>query len=215
MNAISPRQPEPDAPASDAPLGETAERTRRHLLICRELIDIGMELIRLIAQRARQEAEAPEPEAAEPGKAPAPRTRDPILAFTRLSTAVRMAMVLETRIAEGPLPAARRRPKPPPDPRRTILRAAFEEGTERHPERKRLLRESLERLEEELADDQKIELTANDILDIICEDLGFQLNMAMVSDETLEALTGIPVPDFVDEDDFADEDDNASPGPPP
>jgi hypothetical protein len=166
------------------------------------MIDIGMELIRLTAARAREESEAGTA-AAEPAAARKPaKTSDPILAFTRLATVVRMTMVVENRIAAGPLPAGRQRRRPPPDPRRDLLRAAFEEGTERHPERKRLLRESLERVEEELAADPQAERTANEIVGIICQDLGFALNMAMVSDETLVALTGIPIPDYSDEPDF-------------
>ena len=163
--------------------------------------------MRLTAHRARQEAESqaepPAPDAAATPKQPsgAPKVRDPVLAFTRLANVVRQAMILETQVASGPIHAGRQRRRPPPDPRRDLLRAAFEEGTERHPERKRLLRESLERVEEELAADPQAERTANDIVGIICQDLGFALNMAMVSDETLVALTGIPIPDYSDEPD--------------
>ena len=77
-----------------------ADRTQRHLALCRALADHGMKLVEDAAEQARQ---------ALPGS-PAEFSRYTLL-FTRLSHAVRQAIALELRILNGPKP--RPTPKPP------------------------------------------------------------------------------------------------------
>jgi hypothetical protein len=54
MNAIAPEPPKPD------------ERTQRHLAMCQELAEIGMQLVRAVAQKAMQDLAEDEPQAKGP-----------------------------------------------------------------------------------------------------------------------------------------------------
>ncbi len=81
---------------------EPAERRARHLRQCQELAEIGMELARAAAREALRELETPI-EHRMPGMAAPPEcpTPEPGILFTRLSRAVRQAILLEARIAAG------------------------------------------------------------------------------------------------------------------
>jgi hypothetical protein len=127
LNAIAAKTLETD------PAHETAEqRTTRHLRICQELIERGMRLARIAADKAEQDMEAP-PFAPMPHSAAAAieqaearaRLRAPNygIVFARLSRAIRQTIALQAHIAEGrPIP----HPTRPPDQtdRRPPSRAA-------------------------------------------------------------------------------------------
>ncbi len=105
MNAYTPPRP----------LESFEDRTVRHLQMCRELAELGLESARNTAQAARQEWEAqPHPQepaqTALPARARFPRrqtqsdaprreTASPSLALARITHAVRQVIELETRIA--------------------------------------------------------------------------------------------------------------------
>jgi hypothetical protein len=115
---------------------EADERTRRHMRLCAELADLGMDLARAVAAIARADLaepaepptpaepaqEPPEPEVA-PTTRPAPAARtpraaglsvraascksgDPALIFTRLAACVRASIALEASLAAGLTPTS-------------------------------------------------------------------------------------------------------------
>ncbi len=94
------------------PLEPFEDRTIRHLQMCRELAELGMESARNAAQAARHEWTAqPEPApppAPRPAQSPRPQTQSdtprretasPSLALARTTHAIRQIIELETRIA--------------------------------------------------------------------------------------------------------------------
>ncbi len=103
MNAIT--QPRPDE--------SFADRTLRHLRMCREFAELGLEMARSAAQAAREEWTPPAD--APPNPAPQTRTRtkppsphpdarretaSPSLAFARITNAVQRVMNLEATLSD-------------------------------------------------------------------------------------------------------------------
>jgi len=176
--------------------------------MCAELADLGMQLARAVAARALsdwQEPEAaafvaaPEPSPAPQGqpthirtpscKTPSCKPVDPALLFTRLAAAVRECIALEARLAGG-TQAASRAPAPlrGADPRRAPLRDIFRLVTKNHPDRAALLRETTNRVDEELAADAGQTTQAPSIFFAICEEFGIEIDFATLPDLYLNAL---------------------------
>jgi hypothetical protein len=197
MNTTPPIQPE-----------QPEERTARHLPLCAELADLGMQLARAAAAKTLAEWAEPEQpptaeplsnQPAEPLSEPAPTPKrtastaprkptDPALLFTRLVAAVRDCIALEARLAAATTPAAARAASLQlrADPRRAPLRDAFRLVTENHPDRPELLRETTARLDEELAADETQSIDAPTLFFDICEELGIEIDFANLPDEYLD-----------------------------
>ena len=76
------------------PAGSEADaRARRQLGLLEELADMGMEIARAVHRQATAQSAAG-------GEAGDPPFADPVLAFTRVSRAVRLTLALETRVQE-------------------------------------------------------------------------------------------------------------------
>ncbi len=177
MNAIAAEPPKPD------------ERTQRHLAICQELAEIGMQLVRAVAQKAMQDwaEEAPE--------AKAPKKPDPALTFARLSGVVRQAIALEARIAQGPPAQSRRSREKRFDPRRATLKRLVDETTERNPDRKDLLRGAQPVIEDYLADESFAETPIPTLFETICKEAGIEISVKTLSDEMLDLVCPGPWPE--------------------
>jgi hypothetical protein len=204
LNAISP-----------IPDESQVERTARHLRMCRELAELGMQLAQAAAQRALRDLQAEPPQAepsqVEPSQAEAPpapppapgtepreprRTTDPAILFTRLAGVVRQAVALEARLTAGPpSPSTPHAPAPhaPPDPRRETLTRALDFITEKLPDRATLRREAAQRIDQELAQDPAAATHTEDILVNICDDLRITPDFSRFPDNLLQSL--LP-PDF-------------------
>ena len=107
-----------------APAPDNAERRERQLRHCQELAELGMELARAAAREALRALSAPA-EHRMPGMAAPPvcDTVEPGVLFTRVSRAVRQAILLENRILAGgfrppQIAPAAGRPGPPQAGRR-------------------------------------------------------------------------------------------------
>lgn len=109
----------PAAPAAD--LDPDTERAQRHARFLRELAEIGMEL----ARDLRDQARAPAEPAADDDKTP-PRRPSPdeiTTAFARISRAVRLTLMLETRFAEDRAARVREDPAVRAERQRAALEA--------------------------------------------------------------------------------------------
>ena len=145
--------------------------------LCQELAELGMQLARFAAARAMQDLAAqPAPEQPSPNAA---------TLFTRLSHAVRQAILLENRIAAELEKAGTAKPAPPPDDRRRTLRRLLHCAATTRPDGSDFKRIAHERLDIELALDPHA--STGDILATICETLGEKL---LARGEELEALAG-------------------------
>jgi len=133
--------------------------------LCQELAELGMQLARFAAARAMQDLAAqPAPEQPSPNAA---------TLFTRLSHAVRQAILLENRIAAELEKAGTAKPAPPPDDRRRTLRRLLHCAATTRPDGSDFKRIAHERLDIELALDPHA--STGDILATICETLGVEL----------------------------------------
>ena len=184
LNAIAPIPPGTDA----------AERTARHLRMCQELAELGMELARAAAARALRDWATPATPAASPDENPAPeptpqaaaaKTLDPGLLFARLSRAVRQSIALEARIAADALVSHRHTHRSPNDPRREILRRALHQASAGHPDHAELRRDTDERLDHELAIDPGQHISVPELLATISEDLGIPITYDRLPDTFL------------------------------
>jgi len=172
--------------------------------MCQELAELGMQLARAIAAKALQDLAPPEPAQPEPAPSPKPAA-DPALAFARITRAVRQCIALEAHLMAGS-PQGRPKPqRPAPDPRRAPLQNIFETVLRTNPNRAELKRETNERLETQLATDPDGNISIPDIFYTIVNDLGIELDLANIPDETLDQL--IPE-NFVPEDASLDAEEN-------
>ncbi len=99
------------------PATEEAERTARHLRICREMADLAIGLARAAAARAERDlaTKAASPELAETDKLTPRNTPAAALLFARLCQIINNAIVLEARLAKGLSPTiAKPRPAAAP-----------------------------------------------------------------------------------------------------
>ena len=197
--------------------------------MCAELADLAMQLARAAAARTLTNWAAPEPPpipAAEPPSDPEtapqsnPATRraaanvarlyaykptDPAVLFTRLAATVRDCVALEARLAAGPGGTSRAVTlQLRADPRRAPVREAFRDAIKNHPDRADLQRETTTRLDEVLANDPDQTIGLGNLLFDICNELGIEVDLAIVPDEFLtsyseptnpnEAVPGAPYP---------------------
>ncbi len=188
---------------------ETAgERTARHLGQCQRLAELAMMLAEAAAARA-QMAFAQLPPGPEQRNEPAPRlprAPHPATLFAHLSSAVRQAIKLETRIVAGH--AATLGAHTQADPRRAKIRRAIRQATHGRPDRAILREQADEMLETELALDPDGTTSLPDLLETICEDLGFKLDFdQLAADLATRDLAFIASADLQDDPD-------KPPGPP-
>jgi hypothetical protein len=178
VNAISPEpQPPPD------------ERTERHLAMCQEIAELGMQLLRAVAHQAIQDWTEEQPEAK------APKKPDPALTFSRLSGAVRQAIALEARIANPPQTQARRSREKKFDPRRATLKRLVHETTERNPDRNDLRKGAQHTIEDHLADNAYDDTPMPDLFQSICKEAGIEPSQKTLSDEMLDIAFPGPWPE--------------------
>jgi hypothetical protein len=194
--------------------------------MCAELADLGMDLARAAAAKTLADWAEPEEPATEaapdapeatrpaPGAKPpraagtaarAAKPADPATIFTRLVVTVRDCITLEARLADGPATAKRGTdPALRNDPRRAPLRDIFRRVTENHPDRAELVRDTTARIDHDLAADPDRTLELSTLFFSICEDLGIEVDLAILPDEFLgvaddlddldEADTSAPFP---------------------
>jgi hypothetical protein len=166
--------------------------TERKLRILERMTERGMEIIDAVADRACAEAKAP-PES--------PKGRDPIEAYARISRTMRFNMVLDTRLADylaalvaggpdvefWPLRARQnRRPGAPPEddlgemgPRelaRANVLEIVDPDSYDEDECERIYEELDERLYEYERYDEFLDLPMQDLVELICKDLGVKPN---------------------------------------
>jgi hypothetical protein len=199
--------------------------------LCAELADLGMDLARTVAAKARdawaQPEELPEPESAtEPSpetevappirlaqaarpprintlyvRAASCKSGDPALVFTRLAACVRASIALEARVAAGLTPIGRATsPTLRNDPRRAPLRDVFRRITQHHPDRAELVRETTDRIDEDLQADPARTLDLSRIFFSICEDLEIEVDLATLPDAFLGLAPDEPDPAEPDRD---------------
>jgi len=166
------------------------ERTERHLAMCQEMAELGMQLVRAVAHKALQEWAEDEAQAK-----PAARKPDPALTFSRLSGAVRQAIALEARIAQGPPTQARRGREKKFDPRRATLKRLVHETTERNPDRNDLRKGAQQTIDDHLADDLYDETAMPDLFQSICREAGIEISQRTLSDDMLDIAFPGPWPD--------------------
>lgn len=182
-------QPTPNQP------GENAERKARHLAMLAELADLTMVLTRRASIKACDQLDPEAPPAETATKQP-----DAVLAFARLSRALRQTIALEAKLATPS------KPQPTPNawqatPESTakahladaILTAAKADKTviRRHgPTIAHIQRHIEERLD---ADDVDQDIAANEnfaaIVASLCEDLGIPYDFHKTPNEDLNLLT--------------------------
>jgi hypothetical protein len=202
------------------PLESAEERTARHLRVCAELVDLGMDLARRAAARARtgltdpeEQLAAPDPATLAPAdapsepapvatlrraagtclRAPACNAVDPALLFIRLAAAVRACVALEARLAGDHQTTPRAAaPSRHADPRRACLLDGFRLVTKNHPDRIDLLRETTTRLDEELAADLDQKAEISELFFTICDAVGIEIDLAKLPDIYLGILPDDP-----------------------
>jgi hypothetical protein len=199
-------------------LEDADERTARHKRLCAELADLAMTLARAVAARALTEWTEPQEIALNPSPAPeitpnlapaAPCPRpsglalraptcksiDPALLFTRLAATVRDCIALEARLAAGPAPTSRTLSLAlRADPRATPLREIFNKVTENHPDRAALRRDIAARVDQTLAADPGQTIEPPEIFFTICDELGIDIDLAILPDKYLDFITGPTAP---------------------
>ena len=151
-----------------------AERTARHVAVCKRLAELGMMLTRAAAAQATQALANPPSE----GDPDAP-SLEAVTRFTRLAAGVRRAITLECRIAAGDTAFA---PDTQADPRRAPIRLALRHATRASADRACLREEADEMLDEELAQDPDGFTPPEDILAAICEDLDIGMDWEHAAD---------------------------------
>ena len=154
-----------------------AERTARHMRLCRRLADLAMQLAEAAAARAAEALDAPAPDRhqdpADPDAQPLPGTH-PATLFTRLAGVVRQAIALECRVVAGH--AASMAPHTQADPRRAKIRLAIRHATEGRLNRAELRHQADTLLNTELALDPDGTASLPDLLATLCEDLNFRID---------------------------------------
>ncbi len=153
-----------------------AERTERHLRQLRNMADLG----ELLAERAAARAEMafaqlpPGPEQKGDASARPQRGPHPATLFAQLAGVVRQSIRLECRVVAGHAASMPRHTQA--DPRRAKIRRAIRQATTGRPDRAIRRQEADALLETELALDPDGTASLPDLLDTICEDVGFNLD---------------------------------------
>ena len=198
MNAISPQTHT-----------DEEERRQRHLSVCQEIIELGMQLTRATAQRALQAAEEDPPHPTPANTAdcapnPTQKPRDPNLAFTRISRIVLQAVTLEAQIAAGAFNRATAPRAQAAQAEAELLgicayvnRSTVIQGLERlaetHPDRASLHDAIEDAVDESLADHPEDRLPAH--FARACAALGLTPSTQGFPEDLVEALATSPVPD--------------------
>jgi hypothetical protein len=89
------------APDPELPSDPAVPRAERRLRVLQELSEIGMRLARALERRVLAEDEGAAEETAEAGAAGAATGRDPAVAFSQLSRAIRLTLALEAKTDEA------------------------------------------------------------------------------------------------------------------
>jgi hypothetical protein len=111
---------------------------------------------------------------------------DPAVLFTRFAAVVRDCIALEARLTAGAGPTTRAASiLLRADPRRAPLREAFDRATENHPDRAELRRETTTRLDEELTADPDQTNDLGRLFFTLCDELGIEVDLAILPDEFL------------------------------
>gem|GEM_PF-4747923 len=185
LNAIPPL---PD-PSSD-------DRKTLRLSQCARLIDIGMELAELAADRAREELQTKPPADAPPTPPPA-HGQDAATLFTRLARCVRTLMALETRLIQGPTARARAEPPAPKefdhgikDPvafvRTCVLNEALFKSSQSDPNRWNISQKTAKLVDELVA--ALPHLTLAEIFEQACQILGFTPDLSRLTPYLTEEI---------------------------
>ena len=185
-----------DQPADPAP---------SQIAFCHELIELGMQMARTAAAQAMREAE--EQTAAMPPNRR--RTRDPNLAFIRISREIRQLAALAARLAAGTAaaptlarpasktraaePPARIAPAKPtepaqPDPRRAVLHAAADLVTQGHPHHAEVRATCTNLIEAEILADRRHKRCPADMLITIADTLHLDIDSIDFPPALLEQL---------------------------
>ena len=164
----------------------TETRGEQRLALLRELADLGMDMARDVARRAKD----PDAEGA---------IADPGLAFARIARAVRQTLALEvrfeeereTRLARARDAAQRRRDREasaPYDRRGRLVRRAALRAIEAEADDQDYAEQLVEALDERLldreADEDFLDLPVSELVARICKDLGLRFDPSLWEDET-------------------------------
>ncbi len=136
---------------------------------------------------ASEQPAAAVPKTPRPARPPGtPRPIDPALLFIRLAAAIRELIAIEAHLADAPTTARGTiNPALRADPRRAKLLEGLRIVTENHPNRTEELRLTIARADEELAADPDHTIEFPELLFIICESLGIEMDLARLPDEYL------------------------------
>ena len=168
-------------PASQLPPETAHERTERHLRQLRRLADLA----EILAERAAARAEMafaelpPGPEQAGQPPARPSRAPHPAKLFAQLASVLRQSISLECRIVAHHEAAMPRHTQA--DPRRAKIRRAIRQATAGRPDRAIRCQEADDLLETELALDPDGTAPLPDLLDTICQDVGFELDYVQLA----------------------------------
>jgi hypothetical protein len=99
---------------------------------------------------------------------------------------VQNCIALEARITQATHPAREGSAVLRTDPRRNDLREAFRLVTKNHSDQSALLREADARIDEELIADTTQQVAMPIILVALCEELGIEINCAILPDKYLD-----------------------------
>ena len=180
---------------------EATQPAASQLAFCNELIELGMQMARTAAAQAMREAE--EQTAAMPPNRR--RTRDPNLAFIRISREVRQLVAVAARLAAAPetartapkprateLPArnARATPSEPAlhDDRRAALHTAADLVTQNHPRRDEVRATCTDLIEAEIAADRRHRRCPADMLITIADTLQLDIDSIEFPPALMEQL---------------------------
>ncbi len=179
-------------PASHLPPETANERTERHLRQLRRMADLAEILAEAAAARAQMTLAELPPGPEQAGQPPSrlQRPPNPTKLFTQLANVLRQSINLECRIIAGRAAALPRHTQA--DPRRAKIRRAIRQATTGRPDRAVRRQEADALLETELALDPDGTNSLPDLLETICEDVGFELDYEQLAAD-LAAAT-IPHP---------------------
>ena len=160
----------PTSPAEAVPIDPDAERDERHARALREMVEIGLEVLRDVGQQA-----------------------DPGLSYDRVTRALRLTMALEAKFAQDrkarerddadrrrALSAAKKPATPLDERRRDVLRNVVPEMIKAHADReylpgeKEVYDEAEELIDYELEDADVLNRPIVEVIGVICQALGVE-----------------------------------------